>query len=128
MKKDQMQVCRHRNVRKHHYLFTAVWKYILLAAQGIELIISSSIGIYVFYDRILELIQNIYEHLPESYYNRNCFFPKILKQDIFTIMMKDNIDMNARSTFIKSHYHGTSLSIVQFPTNENPGINLENGL
>ena len=43
-------------------------------------------------------------------------------------MMKDNIDMNARSTFIKSHYHGTSLSIVQFPTNENPVINLENGL
>ena len=27
-----------------------------------------------------------------------------------------------------SHYHGTSLSIVQFPTNENPCINLENGL
>ena len=42
-------------------------------------------------------------------------------------MMKDNIDMNARSTFVKSHYHGTSLSVVQFPTIENPGINLENG-
>ena len=36
--------------------------------------------------------------------------------------------MNARSTFVKSHYHGTSLSIVQFLTNENPGITLENGL
>ena len=41
-------------------------------------------------------------------------------------MMKDNIDMNARSTFVKSHYHGASLSVVQFPTIENPGINLEN--
>ena len=27
-----------------------------------------------------------------------------------------------------SHYHGTSLSIVQFPTIKNPGINLENSL
>ena len=43
-------------------------------------------------------------------------------------MMKDNIDMNLRSTFVKSHYHGTSLLVVQFETNENPGINLENGL
>ena len=41
--------------------------------------------------------------------------------------MKDNIDMNARSTFIKSHYHRTSLSVVQFPTIENTGINLKNG-
>ena len=77
---------------------------------------------------ILELTQNIYEHLRESYCNHNCFFPKILKQGIFTMVMKDNIDINGRSLFVKSHYHGTSLSIVQFPTNENPGINLENGL
>lgn len=43
-------------------------------------------------------------------------------------MMKNNIYMNVRSIFAKSHYHGTSLSIVQFPTNENPGINLKNSL
>ena len=41
-------------------------------------------------------------------------------------MMKDNINMNARSTFVNSHYHGTSLSVVQSPTIENSGINLEN--
>ena len=68
----------------------------------------------------------VYEHLLEFYYNHNCFFPKILKKCIFTITIKDS--MNARSTFVKSHYHGTSLSIVQFLTNENPGITLENGL
>ena len=33
-------------------------------------------------------------------------------------MMKDN-----RPTLFISHYYGTSLSIVQFPTKENPGIN-----
>ena len=35
-----------------------------------------------------------------------------------TTMMKDN-----RPTLFISHYYGTSLSIVQFPTKENPGIN-----
>ena len=44
-------------------------------------------------------------------------------------LTKGNTDMNCRSTFFKSHYHGTtSLTIVQSPTNENPGINLQNGL
>ena len=35
-------------------------------------------------------------------------------------MMKDIIDiidMNARSVVVKLHYHGTSLSIAQFPAN-----------
>ena len=86
-----------------------------------------SIGICISYDRILELTQNVYENLRESYQQYNCFFLNVLKKGLFTVMMKDNIDMNARSTFVKSHYHGTSLSVVQFPTIENPGINLENG-
>ena len=70
---------------------------------------------------------NVYEHLRESYQQYNCFFPNTLKKGLLTVVMKDNIDMNARSTFIKSHYHGETLSVVQFPTIENPGINLENG-
>ena len=35
---------------------------------------------YVSYDRVLELAQNIYEHLQESCYNLNFLFPKILKE------------------------------------------------
>ena len=50
--------------------------------------------------------------LQKSYYSCYCFFPKIPKKGILTIMMKYNIDMNARSMFIKSHYYGTSSSIV----------------
>ena len=34
----------------------------------------------------------------ESQYNNNYFFPKILKKVIITLMMKDNISLNARST------------------------------
>ena len=40
---------------------------------------------------------------------------------LFTVMLKDNIDINARSNFIQSHYHGTSISMIQFRTNEDAG-------
>ena len=62
-----------------------------------------SIGICIFYDRILELTQNVYENLRESYQQYNCFFPNVLNKGLFAVMMKDNIDMNARFTFVKSH-------------------------
>ena len=38
---------------------------------------------------------------------------------------KDIIDLNARSTDAKSHYHGTSLSGLQYPNQENPGSMLQ---
>ena len=37
-------------------------------------------------------------------------------------MAKDNVDKNVRSTVITSHYRGTSLSVFQYPTKDNPGI------
>ena len=41
------------------------------------------------------------------------------------MMAKDNIDLNAKSTMIKSHFHGTSISVFQYPSENNPGIALE---
>ena len=38
-------------------------------------------------------------------------------------MLKDNRDINAKSTFVKSHYHGTSLSMVQFRDGDEVGTN-----
>ena len=35
-------------------------------------------------------------------------------------MQKENIDQNSKSTTITKHYNGTSLSIFQSPTEENP--------
>ena len=36
-------------------------------------------------------------------------------------MLKDNIDLNAKSKFVKSRYHGTGISAIQFVTHENLG-------
>ena len=80
------------------------------------------LGICVSYDRVLEITKNIYENLRASSFSQKCFFPNILKKKLFTVLLKDNIDVNARSNFISSHYHGTSISIIQFMTEENEGI------
>ena len=61
-------------------------------------------------------------------YNRDgSFLPGTLKKDILTIIAKDNIDQNSKSTTATRHYHGTSLFIFQFPSEENPGIAVEYG-
>ena len=43
-----------------------------------------------------------------------------LRTGLFTIGAKENIDKNSRYTISKS-YHGTSLSLFQFPSTENLG-------
>ena len=40
---------------------------------------------------------------------------------LFTVMLKDNIDLNSKSNFIRWHYHGTSRPMIQFKSNENEG-------
>ena len=76
----------------------------------------------VSYDCTLEITNTIYENLCELYSLYHCFFPNILKKGLFTIMLKDSIDINAKSTFVKSHYHGTSLSMVQYTASQSPQI------
>ena len=40
---------------------------------------------------------------------------------LFSLTCKDNVDVNGSSNIIKSHYHGTSQSILQFATWDNSG-------
>ena len=49
------------------------------------------------------------------------FFPSILQQKLFSVWLKDNIDVNPKANFAKSSYHGTSSSMIQFVTNEERG-------
>ena len=80
-----------------------------------------NLGLCISYDRVLEITKNIYENYRESYENNKFFFPNILKMRLFTVMLKDNIDLNSKSNFIRWHYHGTSRSMIQFKSNENEG-------
>ena len=79
------------------------------------------VGLSVSYDRVLELIKIFYEELWRSFIEHSCFFPHIVKKFLFTIWLKDNIDVNPTANFSKSSYHGTSSSIVQFRSTKNDG-------
>ena len=71
-------------------------------------------GLCISYKRVLEISKNIYENLRESYENNKFFFLNILKMGLFTVMLKDNIDLNSKSNFVQWHYQGTSRSMIQF--------------
>ena len=71
-------------------------------------------GLCISYERVLEICKNIYENLRESYENNKFFFLNILKMGLFTVMLKDNIDLNSKSSFVQLHYQGTSRSMIQF--------------
>ena len=61
----------------------------------------------------------------KKYEINDCFIPDNFKNGIFTVVAKDNVDLNARCTIVKSHFHVISMSILQFPSYFNPGQSQE---
>ena len=48
--------------------------------------------------------------------------PSHLRKNLFTVGALDNIDHNLSSTTAQGSFHGTGISIFQFPTADNSGI------
>ena len=48
--------------------------------------------------------------------------PTSSRKNIFTVIAKDNIDLNASSSTGSSHYCRTCISLFQFPTTDNKGL------
>ena len=78
-KGDHTLVCRHKKCQETPLLVYNTKIYSTCRSRNI-IDHFFSIGICISYDRILELIQNIYENLRESYQQYNCFFPNVLKK------------------------------------------------
>ena len=49
------------------------------------------------------------------------FSPNPLRKSIFTVVAKDNIDFNTTSSTAAKHFHGTSMTVMQFSSAENIG-------
>ena len=79
------------------------------------------LGICISYDRCLDICNHIASSLLK-YERDGVFVASSLKLNIFTIIAKDNIDMNAKSTEVKQHFHGISMTTMQFPFDEYSGI------
>ena len=47
--------------------------------------------------------------------------PSPLRKYIFTVLAKDNIDFNVISSTAAKYFHGTSMTVMQFPSHDNVG-------
>ena len=84
-----------------------------------------SLGICISYLRVLEITKCISQTLLQQYDHRHVFLQRASCEGIFTVIAKDNIELNASSTTASNHYHGTSMSVLQFPRNEVPAVQNE---
>ena len=77
---------------------------------------------HVPYKRLLEITRQLHEDMMASFQTHEVFIANQLREDVYTVIVKDNVDLDGTSSFVKNHYHGTSISILQFPSFQNPGM------
>ena len=76
---------------------------------------------FISYSRLLDITRDLANRTLHQYERDRVFIPCNLKKNIFIIIAQDNIDHNARSTTATQHFHGTSVSVFQFPSVVFPG-------
>ena len=79
-------------------------------------------GISISYDRVLDLEDRIATSVCEQSEQDGVVSPICLKKGLFTVGAIDNLDYNPSSTTSQSSFHGTGISLFQFPIKDNPGI------
>ena len=78
-------------------------------------------GICISYDRLLQISNQLGEKVIEDYVEHGVVCPPILRKGILTTSAIDNIDHSSSAPTATSSFHGTSISMFQFPTSENMG-------
>ena len=79
-------------------------------------------GVSISYDRVLDIEERIATAVCEQCEEDGVVSPACLKKGLFTVGAIDNLDYNPSSTTSQSSFHGTGISLFQFPTKDNPGI------
>ena len=79
------------------------------------------LGLSVSYDRILELERQIASSICEQAGENGLVCPRQLRHGLFTVGALDNLDHNPSSTTAKDSFHGTGISLFQFPSKLNTG-------
>ena len=79
------------------------------------------LGLCISYDRLLSITTDTANSVMKRCEAENTVCPANLMDELFTTAAVDNIDPNPSSTTVNDAYHGTAISLVQHPTNENTG-------
>lgn len=80
------------------------------------------LGICISYQRVMEIENMLATAVCKRFSEDGLVCPPILRKGIFTVGALDNIDHNPSSTTAQGSFHGTGISIFQFPTSSNSGV------
>ncbi len=78
-------------------------------------------GLSISYDRVLDVSAQLGDAVVSRYLEEGVVCPPKLRKGLFCTAAMDNIDHNPSATSATTSFHGTSISIFQHPTSENPG-------
>ena len=81
----------------------------------------SSHGMCISYERIQEISTSLANSVCAQFDRDGCVCPSTLKGDVFTAGAVDNIDHNPTARNAMDSFHGTAISVLQFPTQDRPG-------
>ena len=74
---------------------------------------------------MLEISAQFRDAAVSRYQEEGVVCPPILRKSLFTTAVMDNIDHNPTATTATTSFHGTSISLFQYPTSDNKGEKLE---
>lgn len=82
----------------------------------------AKLGISSSYERVMQVENSLANSMCEQFKADGVVCPSNLRKGLFTVGALDNLDYNPSSMTAQGSFHGTSISIIQHPTQENHGI------
>ena len=79
------------------------------------------LGICISYERVLQLEDWIAKAICIHFHEDGVVSPVCLHRSLITVGALDNLDHNPSSTTSQSSFHGTGISMFQFPSPNKPG-------
>ena len=80
------------------------------------------LGLSVSYSRVVQISNKVANQVCHQYNEDQLVCPPILRTNLFTVAAADNIDHNLGSNTAQTSFHGTAISLIQFPNSECRGI------
>ena len=84
-----------------------------------------NLGLCVSYNRLMDISTNLSNTVCSQYHANQVVCPPQLSKKVFTCGAVDNIDHNPSSTTAHDSFHGTAITLTQFPTIQFPGESQE---
>ena len=84
--------------------------------------ILNNLGLSISYNRVLELENMLATAVCKQFEDEGVVCPAKLRKGLFVVGALDNLDYNPSSTTAQDSFHGTGISVFQFPTINNSGI------